>query len=56
MTAHARWSYRAALARPESRGMHRLENLPQLPRYEHRYLVGGLDEPWTAAEPQESPA
>ncbi|MEV3924134.1 FAD-binding protein [Actinomadura coerulea] len=56
MTAHARWSYRAALARPESRGMHRLENLPQLPRYEHRRLVGGLDEPWTAVEPEEATA
>ncbi|WP_433469992.1 hypothetical protein [Spirillospora sp. CA-128828] len=60
MTAHARWCYIAALARPESQGMHRLENLPPLRQYEHRRLVGGLDEPWTAAEPaaepQETPA
>jgi succinate dehydrogenase/fumarate reductase flavoprotein subunit len=55
MTAHARWCYRAALARPESRGMHRLEALPQLRQFEHRRLIGGLDEPWTAAEPAAEP-
>ncbi|WP_067460075.1 FAD-dependent oxidoreductase [Actinomadura macra] len=53
MAAHARWCYRAALAREESRGLHRLEDLPTLRRFEHRLLVGGLDEPWTAAEPRE---
>ncbi|WP_433237284.1 FAD-dependent oxidoreductase [Actinomadura nitritigenes] len=53
MAAHARWCYRAALAREESRGLHRLEGLPTLPRFEHRLLTGGLDDPWTAAEPLE---
>ncbi|GAA4235128.1 FAD-binding protein [Actinomadura meridiana] len=56
MTLHARWSYRAALARPESRGMHRLDDLPTLRQFEHRRLIGGLDDQWTAPEPQEVPA
>ncbi|MBT2207967.1 FAD-dependent oxidoreductase [Actinomadura sp. NEAU-AAG7] len=53
MTAHARWCYRAALAREESRGMHRLDGLPTLRSFEHRLLVGGLEETWTSTEPQE---
>ncbi|QXJ22206.1 FAD-binding protein [Actinomadura graeca] len=56
MTAHARWCYRAALAREESRGLHRLDDLPSLRRFEHRLLVGGLDETWTAAEPRRAAA
>ncbi|WP_019630153.1 FAD-binding protein [Actinomadura atramentaria] len=55
LTAHARWSYRAALARDESRGLHRLVGAPTRDEYEHRILTGGLDEPWTAPEPPADP-
>ncbi|MFC0038805.1 FAD-binding protein [Actinomadura rayongensis] len=55
LTAHARWAYRAALAREESRGLHRLEDLPLRADLEHRIRVGGLDEPWTVREPPEDP-
>ncbi|MET9959355.1 FAD-binding protein [Streptomyces sp. NPDC006326] len=48
MTAHARWMYAAALARPETRGMaKRLDHPEQDPRLHHRILVGGLDRVWT---------
>ncbi|MFJ8013249.1 FAD-dependent oxidoreductase [Streptomyces sp. NPDC096339] len=51
MTAHARWMYAAALARPESRGMaRRLDHPEQDPRLHHRITVGGLDRVWTRAE------
>ncbi|GII63806.1 pyridine nucleotide-disulfide oxidoreductase [Sphaerisporangium krabiense] len=51
MVAHARWMYRAALARAESRGMHQREDLPAPdPRLTHRIRAGGLDEVWTAPE------
>jgi succinate dehydrogenase/fumarate reductase flavoprotein subunit len=45
VTAAARWSLAAALARTESRGMHRREDLPgRDDRLELSLLVGGLDE------------
>ena len=47
MTAHARWMYRSALARTETRGMHkRLDHPDQDPAQHHRLLSGGLDEVW----------
>ncbi|WP_166906304.1 FAD-dependent oxidoreductase [Mycobacterium sp. DL440] len=52
MVAAARWITAASLARPETRGLHRREDLPESDhRYEHRILVGGLDELWTAPDP-----
>ena len=48
LTATARWCTAAALARPESRGMHVRSDAPELkPGYAHRLLVGGLDQVWT---------
>ena len=47
MTAHARWCYGAALARQESRGMHRRIDAPERDaRLTHRLIVGGLDQVW----------
>jgi succinate dehydrogenase/fumarate reductase flavoprotein subunit len=52
MTATARWMYRSALVRTETRGMHRRVDFPALdPTQHHRVLCGGLDEVWTAYEP-----
>jgi succinate dehydrogenase/fumarate reductase flavoprotein subunit len=52
MLAHARWMYTAALARPESRGMHKRLDHPQAdPQLRQRLLVGGLDDLWTATDP-----
>jgi succinate dehydrogenase/fumarate reductase flavoprotein subunit len=50
MTAHARWMYTAALARDESRGLHRLAGRETDERFTHRILTGGLDELWTAPD------
>jgi succinate dehydrogenase/fumarate reductase flavoprotein subunit len=51
MVAHARWMYRSALARTESRGMARREEYPDLdPNQYHRLAVGGLDTLWTRPE------
>ncbi len=48
MTAHARWCVEAALARTESRGMHRRVDAPNAdPRQARRLLTGGLDRVWT---------
>ena len=50
MTAHARWMYRSALARPESRGLHRRDDAPATdPGFAHRIVTGGLDDVWTRA-------
>lgn len=47
MLATARWMYRSALARTESRGMHkRLDHLGQDPAQRHHTLSGGLDTVW----------
>jgi succinate dehydrogenase/fumarate reductase flavoprotein subunit len=51
MTATARWMYNAALARTETRGMHKRDDRCELdPAQQHRLLVGGLDEVWTAVD------
>jgi len=52
MLATARWMYRAALARTESRGMHRREDHAK-PDAAQRHLltVGGLDEVWVTPRP-----
>jgi succinate dehydrogenase/fumarate reductase flavoprotein subunit len=47
MLATARWMYRSALARTETRGMHRRrEHIVLDPGQRHRLLSGGLDEVW----------
>ncbi|KUI32442.1 pyridine nucleotide-disulfide oxidoreductase [Mycobacterium sp. IS-1742] len=52
MVAAARWITAASLARTESRGLHRREDLPDVDhRLGHRILVGGLEAVWTAADP-----
>ncbi|KUI38460.1 pyridine nucleotide-disulfide oxidoreductase [Mycobacterium sp. IS-1496] len=52
MVAAARWITAASLARTESRGLHRREDLPDVHHgLGHRILVGGLDSVWTAADP-----
>lgn len=50
MVATARWMYRSALARPESRGMHKRTDHGALdPGQRHATLSGGLDTVWTRA-------
>jgi succinate dehydrogenase/fumarate reductase flavoprotein subunit len=52
MLATARWMYRSALARKETRGMHRRDDFPeQDPSQRHYITTGGLDEVWTATRP-----
>ncbi|WP_439403431.1 FAD-dependent oxidoreductase [Bradyrhizobium sp. DASA03068] len=52
MLATARWMYRSALARQESRGMHRRDDFPdQDHRQRHYVTTGGLDEVWTSTRP-----
>jgi succinate dehydrogenase/fumarate reductase flavoprotein subunit len=52
LVAAARWITASSLARAESRGLHRREDLPERDhRYDHRSLVGGLDEVWTRPDP-----
>jgi len=47
MLATARWMYRSALARTETRGMHRRQEHAALDGAQrHRLLSGGLDEVW----------
>jgi succinate dehydrogenase/fumarate reductase flavoprotein subunit len=51
MTATARWSVAAALARDESRGMHVCTDHPDTkPDQASRQLVGGLDTVWSRPE------
>jgi succinate dehydrogenase/fumarate reductase flavoprotein subunit len=48
LVATARWMYRSALARTESRGMHkRNDHREQDPAQRHYTLSGGLDTVWT---------
>jgi succinate dehydrogenase/fumarate reductase flavoprotein subunit len=47
MVAHARWMYRTALTRTETRGMaKRLDHPGQDPAQHHRLITGGLDDIW----------
>ncbi|WP_245261739.1 FAD-binding protein [Ancylobacter sp. FA202] len=49
MTAVARWMYRSALARTETRGMHRRADHPEADPAQLRHIFsGGLDEAWAA--------
>jgi len=51
LLAHSRWMYRSALARKETRGMHRRqEHGAPDPSQRHRLLSGGLDEVWVGQE------
>ncbi|GAA1771050.1 hypothetical protein ACBR40_15155 [Nonomuraea sp. AD125B] len=51
MAAHARWMYASALARTESRGMHKRADHPGSdPAQHHRLISGGLDEIWVLPE------
>ena len=44
LAATARWSYTAALARTETRGMHTLSEYPDLdPGQQHRLIVTGIE-------------
>lgn len=51
MVAHARWMYTSALARTESRGMHRRDDFPATdPALGHRLRTSGLDRVRVRAE------
>lgn len=52
LVAAARWITASSLARAETRGLHRREDLPAVDgAFDHRILVGGLAEVWTAPDP-----
>lgn len=51
MVATARWMYASALARTESRGMHKRQDFPERDaRFHHRLISGGLDRVWVRPE------
>ena len=53
MLATARWMYRSALARTETRGMHRrLDYTEADPTQRHAFASGGLDEVWVRHLPK----
>jgi succinate dehydrogenase/fumarate reductase flavoprotein subunit len=52
MLATARWINTTALARPETRGLHRRSDYPNLdPAHEHHLTTGGVDEIWVRRRP-----
>ncbi len=52
MLATARWINVSALARTETRGLHRRSDFPELdPAQEHHLIAGGLDDVWVARRP-----
>jgi len=52
MLATARWMYRSALGRTETRGMARRSDHPELdPAQRHRLVSGGLDDIWVRPQP-----
>lgn len=55
MVATARWMYSSALARQETRGMHRHLDYPELdPTQQHYWTSGGLDQVWVKSQPLEA--
>ncbi|MBY3623155.1 FAD-binding protein [Acinetobacter sp. CUI P1] len=51
MTATARWMYNSALARTETRGMHKREDFKGTDQDQHHRLIsGGLDQVWVKTE------
>jgi succinate dehydrogenase/fumarate reductase flavoprotein subunit len=51
MVATARWAYRTALQRTETRGMHKHMDFPALdPAQQRRLIAGGLDHVWVRPE------
>ncbi|MEC5387510.1 FAD-binding protein [Uliginosibacterium sp. H3] len=56
MTATARWMYRSALARTETRGMHKREDFPAIDAGQHHLITtGGLDDIWVTTRPATTP-
>jgi len=56
MLATARWMYRSALARTETRGMHRRDDHVDIDTsQQHHVLSGGLHEVWTDTQPAAHP-
>lgn len=52
MVATARWMYNSAIARQETRGMHKHLDYPELdPKQQHYLVSGGLDRVWVKPEP-----
>jgi succinate dehydrogenase/fumarate reductase flavoprotein subunit len=56
LTAVSRWMYRSALARTESRGMHKREDFQGQDGAQRHYLIsGGLDHVWVKDAPGPAP-